>query len=142
MVGDGDRKPPASMLFFPGALPASPPACCGIGSCSLGPLSGALPIVLPACPGLPVASSSAGCGSVSRWTSWGPRARTGLMRPADMAADDSMKEAERRVTWGTSSGSGPGRSCALAEADLAPTLQFSPQSLALGSTGAGCKHSQ
>ena len=47
----------------------------------------------------------------------------GLMRPADMAAEDSMKEAERRVTLGSRSGSGG--SCALvAEADLALTLHI------------------
>lgn len=47
----------------------------------------------------------------------------GLMRPADMAAEDRMKEAERRATLRSRSGSDG--SCALvAEADLAPTLQM------------------
>ena len=44
------------------------------------------------------------------------------MRPADMAAEDSMKEAERRVTWASKLDSDLAGSCALAEADLAPTL--------------------
>ena len=48
----------------------------------------------------------------------------GLMRPADMDAEDSMKEAERRVIRGLRSESGLDDGWALvAEADLAPTLQ-------------------
>ena len=45
------------------------------------------------------------------------------MRPADMAAEDRMKEAERRVTLGSRSGS-DGTCALVAEADLAPTLQI------------------
>ena len=155
MVGDRDRKLPLSRLFgFCGACPCLtvPP---GMGSCllailSAGLLLAALPcscmlwslrcasslLPAPCCCCLLWSSGRMGCmtmPSEALGTSWGPRAKTGLMPPAE----DSMKDAERRVICRFQSGSESWCSGELADAERAATLHMHWDPLIFGCLSCG-----